>query len=83
MKCGDPKCMTQIKSNSYKIKSLQSFSFKLVGVEKGIGIKEKAKQICELIDNPETLEEERNKTKAIRAKLSGMPSASCTVSSFK
>eukprot|EP00826_Nyctotherus_ovalis_P059686 TRINITY_DN8323_c0_g1_i1.p1 TRINITY_DN8323_c0_g1~~TRINITY_DN8323_c0_g1_i1.p1 ORF type:complete len:261 (+),score=72.90 TRINITY_DN8323_c0_g1_i1:341-1123(+) len=69
LKAGDPRCISSIRGNIYKIKSLQTFSLKL-NSEKGSGIREKSKSICELIDNPEYLEEERAKTKEIRSKLS-------------
>jgi len=63
--------LNEAKQNAYKIRSLQSFSFKLIGIEKGVGVREKAKNVCELLDHPETVEEERAKVKEIRSKLSG------------
>ncbi len=73
LKAGDPKCVSIIKGNIYKIKSFQTFASKAgVGAEKGNGIREKAKAICDLLENPELLDEERNKTKQLRNKLSGV-----------
>jgi len=79
IKAGDPQCITSIKGNIYKIKSFQSFTTK-VGSEKSAGIREKAKTICELIEDPDKLEEEREKTKELRNKLSG---GSYSTGSFK
>ncbi len=71
LKCGDSGCVSQVLSNSYKIKVLQSFSSMHSGSDRGVGIREKAKAIGELLENPELLDEEREKTRQIRAKLSG------------
>ncbi len=76
MKVGDPKCISQIRSNSYRIKALENFSYHIVGAEKGIGVREKSKSICELLDHPDQLEEERAKAKQIRSKLTGMSTGS-------
>lgn len=70
LKAGDQSCVSSIRGNIYKIKSFQTFSLKL-DPSKGNGIREKSKIICEMIDNPERLEEERIKLKEIRSKLSG------------
>lgn len=74
MKLGDPACLSDIKTNSHRIISLENFSYREEGVERGIGIRDKIKIIEELIDNPDILEEERDKAKNIRNKLSGRSS---------
>jgi hypothetical protein len=70
LKAGDPKCVSLIRGNIYNIKKFQTFSLKL-DTDKGSGIREKSKIVCELVDNPELLEEEREKTREIRSKLTG------------
>jgi len=70
LKAGDSRCVSLIRAKIYNIKRFQTFSLKLDS-DKGSGIREKSKVICELIDNPELLEEEREKTREIRSKLSG------------
>eukprot|EP00826_Nyctotherus_ovalis_P002205 TRINITY_DN1041_c0_g1_i6.p2 TRINITY_DN1041_c0_g1~~TRINITY_DN1041_c0_g1_i6.p2 ORF type:complete len:176 (-),score=70.27 TRINITY_DN1041_c0_g1_i6:48-575(-) len=70
MKVGDPQCFSSIKGNIYKIKSFQSFTTS-AGTGKSSGIREKAKNICELLEDPDRLEEEREKTREVRNKLSG------------
>lgn len=70
LKVGDPQCISSIKGNMYKIKSFQSFTVK-GRAEKSSGIREKSKTICDYIDNPEMLEEEREKIRALRNKLAG------------
>jgi epsin len=70
LKVGDPQCISSVKGNIYKIKGLQSFTTK-AGSDKSAGIREKAKIICELVEDPDRLEEEREKTREIRNKLSG------------
>lgn len=70
LKVGDPQCFSIIKGNIYKIKSFQSFTTKST-TAKSTGIREKAKLICDLLEDPEKLEEERERTRDIRNKLSG------------
>lgn len=70
LKAGNPQCFSTIKGNIYKIKAFESFSTK-AGTSKSEGIRQKAKSICEMLDNPEVLEEEREKTRQLRNKLSG------------
>ena len=71
IRSGDPECVAEIKSNSYKIKMMQGFSYREDGVEKGSGIKDKANSIEELLNNPELLAEEREKAKSVRGKTYG------------
>lgn len=71
LKVGDPKCVKAVSHNIYKVRSWQSIKFE-AHPEKGRGIKEKSKAICELVDNKELLEEERMKMKDIRSKFLGM-----------
>ena len=56
----------------HKIKRMQSFSYRDKGTDKGNGVRDKAKAVCELLENSEQLAEERTKSQQIRTKLSGM-----------
>lgn len=71
LKAGDPGCVSDIKSNSFKIKILEGFSYREEGSEKGNGICEKSSNINRLLNDPEMLDEEREKAKKIRGKVFG------------
>lgn len=73
MKVGAPSVINTIKSNIYKIKPFLNFTTK-ASTEKGAGIREKSKMICDLLDNPDLLEDEREKVRKLRSKLSGVSS---------
>ena len=76
-KIGNTDCFAKVKKNLFKIKSFQFFISSL-GPEKGNGIREKSKIVCELLENPDVLEDERKRAKEMRAKLSGMSSQNST-----
>jgi hypothetical protein len=71
LRAGDPKCVTEIKANCYRLKTLETFSFQDDGSDKGTGVSDKARTINKLLNDPELLEEERATAKNIRTKLSG------------
>jgi epsin len=73
IKCGDTTCIDEIKGKSYDIRKFETFSYKTVGVEKGNGIREKAKAIGDLLSSSDLIREERLKIKKIRQKLTGQP----------
>lgn len=68
---------TYVRTHIFKIKMLEGFKYKENNVEKGIGIRDKAKVITELVQNSEMLKEERDKAKLVRAKISGFNYSSC------
>jgi len=71
LRAGDPQCVSDIKSNSFKIKMLESFTFKEEGTEKGTGICDKAENINRLLNDPELLADEREKSRKIRGRVFG------------
>lgn len=70
LKAGDPLCFPAIKGKWYAINSLKSYRY-TVGNGNNWNIQEKAKEICELINNEELLENERKKTNELRIRLGG------------
>ena len=59
VKNGAPRITQDLKDDLYRIRQLQDMSYTVDGVDKTAGIREKAKIICELVSNPQMLEEER------------------------
>ena len=75
LRSGDPRCVAGIKSNSFKLKMLENFSFPEDGIERGNGIREKSRVINTLLNDPEALDTERENSRKIRDKLSGVSSS--------
>ena len=61
-----------------RIRFLEGFSYIEGLSDKGVGVSEKAKELSELMNNPEKLEEERTKSQDLRKKL-----GKCDSSGFK
>ena len=59
IKNGAPRCIQEIKDELFKIRSLQDFSFNENGTDRGTGLRDKARSICELLSDAQKLEEER------------------------
>ena len=71
LKTSEERFETYVRTHLFNIKILESFKYIEKGVEKGIGIRDKAKFIGDLIKNHEMLIEEKEKAKIVRAKISG------------
>lgn len=68
---GAPRIVQDLKDDLYKIRTLQDMAHTVDGVDKAAGIREKAKQICELVSEPSRLEEEREFARKNRDKFKG------------
>ena len=68
---GAPRIVQDLKDDLFKIRTLQDMNYTVEGVDKTAGIREKAKQICELVSEPQRLEEEREFAKKNRDKFRG------------
>ena len=69
LKAGDPACYSSIKGRWYAIHALQNIHYKSTPGK--WNVKEKAKEICDLIDNERMLQEERESIRVVRDKLFG------------
>ena len=58
IKNGAPRCIHEIKDDMYKIRSLQDFNFSENGTNRGQGVCDRARSICELLSDPEKLQQE-------------------------
>lgn len=81
IKNGADRVIQEARDKIYHIKTLQGFNHYAEGVDKGAGIREKAKELVELLNDKDRIKEEREKAMALRDKYTGMgrdgmPSAS-------
>lgn len=55
----------------YKIKTLENFSYMDNGVDRGQGVRDKARELVELLSDPNKLQYEREYARQTREKLTG------------
>lgn len=63
--------MQDLKDDLYKLRTLQDMQYRADGVDKTAGIREKSKAICEIISDPQRLEEEREYARKNKEKFRG------------
>lgn len=69
LKNGAPRIVQDLRDDLYKIRHLQDMDYVVEGKDKCGGIREKSKQICELLSDQERLEEEREFARQNREKF--------------
>ena len=72
IKNGVERIIEETRDHLYKIRPLQEFNFYENGVDRGSGVREKSKQLIELLSSNETIREEREKARALRSKFVGI-----------
>ncbi|RYG59930.1 hypothetical protein EON64_19735, partial [archaeon] len=78
IKNGAERFIENCRDKLYKIRSLQDYNFYEANVDKGQGIREKAKQLVELLNSNEMIRTEREKARALRNKFVGIDSRNAT-----
>ena len=72
---GSERSIEDSKDHMYQLRALQEFQYKSPeGKDEGINVREKSKQICELLNDAPRLKEERDKARQNRGKFSGTSS---------
>merc|ERR1719265_834848 len=71
IKNGSDRVLEEMRSGQYKVRSLQEFHFSEDGKERGECIRQKAKEIIELVNNADLLRQEREKARQHREKFGG------------
>lgn len=66
---GPDTCAEDAKANIHKLNTLFEFSYKEGNIERGNGVRDKSKQLAELIKDKKRLKAERKKAIEIRKKL--------------
>ena len=74
LKFGSTGCLHEIQDEAFKIRMLQDFSFREGSEEKGTGVRDKAKYLSGMLNDRNTLDEEREKAKKIWNKFTGISS---------
>ena len=78
LKYGSERACSEARSEVYKIRPLVDFKHMEEGRDKGAGIREKAKQLVELLGDHEALKQERLKATESKEKYSGISSGGAT-----
>ena len=60
------------RSHSHQIRSLENFTCYENSIDKGAGVREKAKQVMELVGNLDLIRSERDKARVLRNKFVGI-----------
>ena len=72
VKNGNERVVEETRDHIYSIRPLQDFNYYEGNVDKGSGVREKAKALVELLSDNETIREEREKARALRSKFVGI-----------
>lgn len=81
VKFGHDRCQTAFKDEIFKIRSLTGFSFvDDVGMERGKGIQDRAKQLLELLSNVDFQESEKKEGLELRSKVQSATISNSSVS---
>jgi len=71
IKNGSEKCVDDGRNHSHLLRGLFNFNYYEGTVDRGQGVREKAKQVVELVADDERIREERTKAKLLREKFGG------------
>uniref|UniRef100_A0A7S2ZQV2 ENTH domain-containing protein n=1 Tax=Rhodosorus marinus TaxID=101924 RepID=A0A7S2ZQV2_9RHOD len=81
---GSQRCYDEAKDALPHIQALQGFRYvDSAGKDEGRNVRERAKQLAELLADPELMEEERQKSKALKAKIGGGVSAGVSSDDYR
>jgi epsin len=75
VKNGSERCVDDARNHSHKLRSLANFNYFEGTVDRGVGVREKSKQLVELLSDNDRIREEREKARALRDKFSGRGAA--------
>jgi epsin len=76
LKNGSERCVDDARNHLHTLKALHKFNYYEGTVDRGSGVREKAKQIVELLADDERVREERQKSRKMRDKLGNLQSKS-------
>ncbi len=71
VKNGSERCVDDARNHSHLVRALFNFNYYEGTTDRGIGIREKSKQLVELLGDDERVREERMKAKQLREKFGG------------
>ena len=81
IKNGSERCVDDARNHSHTLRALHRFNYYEGTIDRGVGVREKSKQLVEILGDDERIREERQKAKKMREKFGtagggGMASAS-------
>ena len=71
LKNGSERCVDDARNHSHTLRSLHQFNYYEGTVDRGLGVREKSKQIVEILSDDERVREERQKARKLREKFGG------------
>ena len=71
IKNGSERCVDDARNHSHLLRNLFNFNYYEGTTDRGIGVREKSKQLVELLGDDERVREERMKAKQLRQKFGG------------
>lgn len=71
IKNGSERCVDDARNHSHTLRSLHQFNYYEGTVDRGLGVREKSKQIVDILSDDERIREERQKAKKLREKFGG------------
>lgn len=76
VKNGSERCVDDARNHTHLLRSLDRFNYYEGTVDRGIGVREKSKQLLEILGDDERIREERMKARQLREKFAGRSTAS-------
>lgn len=71
VKNGSERCVDDARNHSHLLRSLDRFNYYEGTVDRGVGVREKAKQLVEILGDDDRIREERMKARQLREKFAG------------
>lgn len=71
VKNGSERCVDDARNHGHTLRSLGNFNYYEGTIDRGLGVREKTKQIMELLQDDERIREERQKARKLREKFGG------------
>jgi epsin len=80
IKNGSERCVDDARNHGHALRALQQFNYYEGTIDRGSGVREKAKQLIEMLADDDRIREERQKARKLREKFGGVGSSSGGVS---
>jgi epsin len=75
VKNGSERCVDDARNHGHVLRKLQQFNYYEGTIDRGLGVREKTKQLTELLGDNDRIREERQKAKKLREKFQGKSAA--------
>lgn len=71
IKNGSERCVDDARNHGHSLRALHQFNYYEGTIDRGLGVREKSKQLMEILGDDERIREERQKAKKLREKFNG------------